>query len=117
MLWWRRRHLKCRFLLSVATKPHTIYRRACWHPLVSRLPLAAEDFMSRCVALALVLGSFSFAQAQYYKVIHNFGDSGDTSCPGSGTISQTHGGNLISSADSTCRGGANGAAYEMGFQG
>ncbi|MGB6689251.1 MAG: choice-of-anchor tandem repeat GloVer-containing protein [Terracidiphilus sp.] len=74
---------------------------------------------TRLIPLALVLGSLTPIQAQY-KVTYNFGAPGEPSCPGyagTGMISQTPGGNLISSANGGCEGFTNGAAFEVGFQG
>jgi len=73
---------------------------------------------TRFLPLALVLGSLTPVQAQY-KVIYNFGAAGDPSCPSHETISQSPGGNLISTDHSGCTTStANpAAAYEIGFQG
>ena len=58
-------------------------------------------------------------QAQY-KAIYNFGAYGYPSCPSSETISQSPGGNLISTNYSSCSDNvimSPPAAYEIGFQG
>jgi len=50
---------------------------------------------TRFLPLALILGSLIPIQAQH-KVIYNFGANGDPSCPSHETISQSPGGNLVS---------------------
>ena len=72
---------------------------------------------TRLLPLVLVLGALTPVQAQYYKVIFNFGAPGDPSCPANPVIAQTPGGNLASTSESQCTGGQNGAAFEIGFQG
>lgn len=74
---------------------------------------------SRILPLALVLGSVTPMHAQY-KAIFNFGAYGDPSCPSGETITQTPGGNLISTNWSTCSNNITASpvvAYEIGFQG
>jgi uncharacterized repeat protein (TIGR03803 family) len=73
---------------------------------------------TRFLPLALVLGSFPPIQAQY-KVIFNFGAFGDPSCSSNETMSQSPGGNLLSTDHSGCSTGSQNppAAYEIGFQG
>jgi uncharacterized repeat protein (TIGR03803 family) len=73
--------------------------------------------VTRLMALGMVAGSASAIQAQYYKAIYNFGSGSDPSCPNSAPLTQTPGGKLIGTADSSCQGGQNGAAFEIGYQG
>lgn len=73
---------------------------------------------TRYLSLALVLGSFIPAQAQY-KAIFSFGAYGNPSCPSGEVITQSPGGNLVSTDHSGCTIGSTNppAAYEIGFQG
>ncbi len=74
---------------------------------------------SRFLPLALVLGSLTPVHAQY-KAIFSFGANGDPTCPYAfETISQTPGGNLVSTNASQCNPTSlhPPAAYEIGFQG
>src|SRR5579863_10540351 len=74
---------------------------------------------TRFLPLVLVLGSLTPLHAQY-KAIFSFGAYGNPSCPSSEIISQSPGGNLLSTNFSTCTDNAIAnppAAYEIGFQG
>src|SRR6185437_13622780 len=73
----------------------------------------------RFLSLPLVLGLLTPAFAQY-KPIFNFGAYGTPSCSSNETISQSPGGNLISTNHSGCSNNVTAnppAAYEIGFQG
>jgi uncharacterized repeat protein (TIGR03803 family) len=74
---------------------------------------------SRFLPLALVLGSVTPVHAQY-KAIFSFGAYGNPSCPTGEIITQSPGGNLVSTNYSACSDNVTAnppAAYEIGFQG
>jgi uncharacterized repeat protein (TIGR03803 family) len=71
----------------------------------------------RVLSLLIVMGSLVPLEAQQFKVIYSFGAPGEPANPTiCGTISQTPGGSLISSATGMIQ-SVKGAAYEMSLAG
>lgn len=71
----------------------------------------------KVVLLVVLLGSLASAHSQQFKLLYSFGGSGQPANPGvAGTISQTPGGNMISSANGIYS-STKSAAYEMTVNG